>query len=82
MTVFFIYFGADPQKDKDENTGDEALVEEVVGIYFSVPHSHCQVGHSVSRHCSRQTERISLSRNLESNRERNNWFKLKLPPVQ
>ena len=70
VTMLFIYLETDPQKDQDENTGDDALVEEVVGIYFSVPHSHCHVGHSVSRHCSMQTERISLSRNLQRNREK------------
>ena len=39
MTVFFMYFETYPQKGEDENTGDDALVEEVVGIYLSVPYT-------------------------------------------
>ena len=61
MTVFFMYFETYPQKGEDENTGDDALVEEVVGIYLFVPHCQCvcHVDPSVSRHCPVQTERTS-----------------------
>lgn len=30
VTVFFMYFETYPQKGEDENTGDDALVEEIV----------------------------------------------------
>ena len=59
MPVFLINFETYPEKGDDENTRDDGLVEEVVGIDVSVSHSHCHVRLSVSRHCSMQTERIS-----------------------
>lgn len=84
MAVFLIYFEAYPGEGEDENTGDDALVEEVVGIYLFVPYCHCQcvrhVDPSVSRHCSVQTERedpryTPASSNTQRYRERrHNWF--------
>ena len=39
VPVFLIDFGAEPEEGEDENTGDDALVKEVVGIYLSVPYT-------------------------------------------
>ena len=39
MAMFLIYFVAEPEEGEDENTGDDALVEEVVGIYLSLPYT-------------------------------------------
>ena len=56
MPVFLIDFQTKPEKGEDENRGDDGLVEEVLGVYIPVRHSHCPVL-SLSRHCSMLTER-------------------------
>ena len=57
MPVFLIDFQTKPEKGEDENTGDDGLVKEVLGVYILVRHSHCPVQLSLSRHCSMLTER-------------------------
>ena len=62
MPVFLIDFQTKPEKGEDENTGDDGLVKEVLGVYILVRHSHCPVQLSLSRHCSMLTERGTYPR--------------------